>query len=97
MEQRNCAFQYAKMKWGRTEIVYDLTSLTLDEAKACWRDSYDDCAKWIKDGGTAEMVIWIDMDTPTSYEKHLEYISTDADSDGRSIWVNLRHTFKPQL
>lgn len=95
--EKNCAFQYAKIDGHflrRTNIVCDKTSLTLDEAKALWNEYYSDCAKWIKQGNTAEMVIWINMSTPESYGDSLQYISTDAESDGNNIWVNERKDFK---
>lgn len=71
---------------GSTKIVCDKTELTLDEAKKLWNEHFQDCAKWIKEGDVAEMVIWINMDTPQSYGETLQYISTDAESDGVSIW-----------
>jgi len=89
--ENNCAFQYAKMGNGifrNTELVCDKTSLTIDEAKKLWNKYFPDAAKWIKSGGSVEMVIWINMETPESYGDSLQYISTDAESDGVRIWVN---------
>lgn len=88
-QEKNCAFQYAKMKEGvfrDTKIVCDKSELTLDEAKKLWNEHFADAAKWIKDGNLVEMVIWINMATPQSYGDTLQYISTDAESDGVSIW-----------
>lgn len=95
-QERNCAFQYAKIErglFGNTKIVKDKTSLTLDEAKKLWNENFPDAAKWIHDGNTAEMVIWIDMETPQSYGDSLQYISTDAESDGISIWEVKKNYF----
>ena len=89
-QEKNCAFQYAKMKHGifrDTKIVCDKSELTLDEAKKLWNEHFADAAKWIKDGNTVEMVIWINMVTPQSYGDTLQYISTDAESDGVSIMI----------
>jgi len=96
-QEKNCAFQYAKMKEGifrDTKIVEDKSELTLDEAKKLWNSHFADAAKWIKDGNTVEMVIWINMGTPQSYGDTLQYISTDAESDGVSIWETKKSYFK---
>mgnify|MGYP000847553263 FL=1 len=96
-QEKNCAFQYAKMKDGifrDTKIVCDKSELTLDEAKQLWNTHFADAAKWIKDGNTVEMVIWINMETPQSYGDTLQYISTDAESDGVSIWETKKSYFK---
>ena len=96
MEERNCAFQYAKISHGffrSTELVCDKTELTIDEAKKLFTEYYNDCAKWIASGNSAEMVIWVNMHTPTSYGDVLQYISTDAESDGITIWQNVRLNF----
>jgi len=66
---------------------------TIDEAKELWNKYFDDAAKWIKEGNTVEMVIWINMETPQSYADTLQYISTDAESDGKSIWVVKKEFF----
>ena len=100
MEERNCAFQYAKITgiyFVTTEIVEDKTSLTLDEAKQLWNKYFPDAAKWIKNSGTVEMVIWINMETPQSYGESLQYISTDAQSDGDSIWEVKKNYFTKQF
>lgn len=97
--ETNCAFQYAKMTSGifsNTKIVCDKTSLTINEAKALWNEYFNDAAKWIKDGNTVEMVIWIGMEAPESYGNHLQYISTDAESDGISIWETKKEYFTKQ-
>lgn len=96
-EERDCAFQYAKV-YGefmrRTVIVCDETGLTLEEALALWEKYYPDCAKHIKDpDNTAEMVIWIDVLDKYSYGKHLYYISTNAESDGHDIWETTKSYF----
>lgn len=99
-QERNCAFQYAKMREGifrDTKIVEDKTGLTVDEAKALWNEHFEDAAKWIKEGNTVEMVIWNQMDSPQSYGKWLEYISTDAESDGKSIWETKKIQFTTQF
>ena len=96
-QEKNCAFQYAKMKDGifrDTKIVCDKSELTLDEAKKLWNEHFADAAKWIKEGNTVEMVIWINMATPQSYGDALQYISTDAESDGVSIWETKKSYFK---
>lgn len=98
--ERNCAFQYAKISGSmfmQTEIVVDKTRITLGEAKRLWNKYYPDCARHIKDGGIAEMVIWINMQTPTSYGETLEYISTDAESDGITIWHTEKRTFTKEF
>lgn len=96
-QEKNCAFQYAKMGKGiirDTKIVEDKSELTLDEAKQLWNTHFPDAAKWIKDGNTVEMVIWINMTTSHSYGDTLQYISTDAESDGVSIWETKKSYFK---
>lgn len=96
MENRNCAFQYAKITgqiFRDTKIVCDESDLTLDEAKALWNKYYPDLAKHIKNGETGEMAIWIDMPDNTSYGKTLQHISTDAESDGIHIWETKREYF----
>ena len=96
-QEKNCAFQYAKMKdsiFRNIKIVEDKSELTLDEAKKLWNFHFSDAAKWIKDGNTVEMVIWINMETPQSYGDTLQYISTDAESDGVSIWETKKSHFK---
>ena len=96
MESKNCAFQYAEMNDGfsrYTKIVCDKNELTLQEAKELWNSFYKQAANHIKNGGTVEMVIWIDMETTNSYGKYLQYISTDAESDGTNIWVTKKEYF----
>jgi hypothetical protein len=96
METKNCAFQYAKITTGilrNTTLVEDKTSLTLQEAKELWNKYYNDCASWIKDGNVAEMVIWVNMEDANSYNDYLQYISTDAESNGYNIWVTERKNF----
>ncbi len=95
-EERNCAFQYAKMENGifkNTVIVCDKYGLSLSEAKQYWNEYFSDCAKWIAAGNTAEMVIWIDMETPHSYRDTLEYISTM----GVTIWYTKRNYFTTEF
>lgn len=96
-EKRDCAFQYAKIHgsmFRRTEIVCDKSELTLTEAKELWNQYYSDFAKHIKDGDdTAEMAIWINMPDPHSYGETLYHISTDAESDGKDIWVTTKQYF----
>jgi len=99
-EEKNCAFQYAKMREGifrDTKIICDKSELTIDEAKKLWNEYFSDAAKWIKEGNTVEMVIWIDMATPQSYGETLQYISTDAESDGESIWETRKNYFTKQF
>jgi hypothetical protein len=94
--EKNCAFQYVRIKTGilgSTQIVCDKTSLTLNEAKQLWNEHYSDCAKWIHEGNEAEMVLWINMETPQSYGESLQYISTDAESDGTRIWIVKKEFF----
>lgn len=96
MEEKNCAFQYAEIETGffrNTKIISDETSLTLQEAKELWNKYYLQAAKHILNGGEVEMVIWIDMETPNSYGKSLEYISTDAESNGSTIWETRKSYF----
>jgi hypothetical protein len=96
-QQRNCAFQYAKITrriFSHTELVCDKTELTLSEAQDLWNQYFPDCAKHIKDPDNhAEMVIWIDMDTPHSYGKYLCHIASDAESDGKDIWETKKTYF----
>lgn len=95
-QERNCAFQYAKIKDGffrNTTIVCDKTELTIDEAKELWNKYYPDAARWIHEGSCVEMVIWINMQDPKSYGESLQYISTDAESDGNIIWETKRSYF----
>lgn len=99
-EERNCAFQYAKMNNGTfrdIKIVCDKSELTLNEAKKLWNEYFSDCAKWIKEGGVAEKVIWINMKHKSWYGDKLEYISTDAESDGVSIWEVKKEYFTKQF
>ncbi len=96
MSENNCAFQYAKMQTGcfrNTKIVCDKSSITIEEAKELWNKHYDDCAKWISDGGVCEMVIWINMPNDHTYSDTLQYISTDAESDGVKIWETRKNQF----
>ena len=96
-KEKNCAFQYAKIKgcfFRETKIVENKSELTLEEAKQLWNSYFADAAKWIKDGNIVEMVIWINMGTPQSYGDALQYISTDAESDGVSIWETKKSYFK---
>ena len=97
IEERNCAFQYAKVTrivFSNTDIVHDESNLTLNECIALWNKYYPDCAKFITDEyNTAEMVIWINMEDPTSYKDTLHYISTDAESDGTNIWETTKKYF----
>ena len=96
-QEKNCAFQYAKMTEGiysNAKIVEDKSELTLDEAKKLWNSHFADAAKWIKEGNTVEVVIWINMATPQSYGDTLQYISTDGESDGVSIWETKKSYFK---
>lgn len=98
--EKNCAFQYVKMSNGifkDIKIIEDKSELTLNEAKQLWNLYFSDAAKWIKEGDTVEMVIWINMSTPESYGDTLVYISTDAESDGVSIWETKKSYFKPNF
>jgi hypothetical protein len=79
--------------YSNTKIVCDKNELTLEEAQKLWNEYYEDAAKWIKDGGEVEMVIWINMETPNSYGDTLQYISTDAHSDGVRIWEERKVVF----
>ena len=88
-QDKNCAFQYAKITgeiFRDTKIICDESGLTLDEAKELWNKYYPDLAKHIKNGNTGEMAIWINMIDKHSYGETLAHISTDAESDGQSIW-----------
>ena len=99
-QEKNCAFQYAKMSgqnYSDTKIVCDETEMTLEQAKELWNKYFPDCAKHIKGGGTCEMVIWINMHTTQSYGDSLQYISTDAESDGISIWVTKKTYFTKEF
>lgn len=96
MSEKNCAFQYAKVSGTflrETKMVSDVTQITLEEAQTLWAEYYPDCAKHIFRGGTAEMVIWINMTDPHSYGERLDHISTDAESDGSRIWETTKHYF----
>jgi len=96
MEDKTCAFQYAKIQEGifqNTEIIHDESSLTIGDAKQLWDKYYLDAAKWIKNGGKIEMVIWINMTDPNSYGDNLQYISYDAESDGKAIWETKKTYF----
>lgn len=99
-EERNCAFQYAKVGgqfFTHTDIVCDKDSLTLNEAKELWNQYFEDAARFIKNGGTVEMCIWIDMETPSSYNKHLCYIGSNAESNGRDIWETKKEYFNSRF
>jgi hypothetical protein len=76
-----------------TSFIEDKTGITLSEAKELWNTHYPDAANWINKGNTVEMVIWIDMVDENAYDKSLQYISTDAESDGVNIWVKTVNTF----
>jgi hypothetical protein len=100
MIKKDCAFQYAKMREGifrDTKIIEDKSELTLDEAKELWKKHYPDAASWIKEGNSAEMVIWVNMVDSSDYRDTLEYISTDAESDGVNIWVTERIYFTKEI
>ena len=75
------------------QIVCDETSLTFEEATELWNKYYEDAAKWIKNDGLVEMVLWTNMETPESYAESSQYISTDAQSDGSNIWVVKKEYF----
>ena len=96
-EERNCAFQYAKVHGSflrRTDIVCDETGLTLEEALSLWEKHYPDCAKHIKyPDNSAEMVIWTNMVDKHSYGDHLYYISGSSESDGKDIWETTKNYF----
>lgn len=98
--EKNCAFQYVKISGQlhrSISIICDKTELTLDQSKELWNTYFPDCANHIKNEGTCEMVIWINMATPQSYGDSLQYISTDAESDGISIWENRKIFFPNEL
>ena len=97
-EERNCAFQYAEVRniggfTSSTKIVHDESGLRLSDAKELWNKYYPQLARLIKEGDCGEMVIWINMPNNISYIETLEHISTDAESDGRDIWVTEKHYF----
>lgn len=95
-QERNCAFQYAKITgevFRDTKIVCDETDLTMDQAKELWNKYYPDLAKHIKNGNTGEMALWIGMVDSYSYNKTLQHISTDAESDGVEIWQTKKEYF----
>lgn len=97
---RDCAFQYAKINgkvFRDTKIVCDESGLTIDEAKELWKKYYPDLAKHIKNGDTGEMALWINMVDDHSYGETLAHISTDAESDGQTIWETRKHYFKKEL
>jgi hypothetical protein len=99
-QERDCAFQYAKIRnsiFRDIKVVCDKNELTLDEAKQLWNEYYDDAAKWINEGNKVEMAIWVNMATPNSYGDTLQYISTDAESDGNNIWVTERKYFSKRF
>lgn len=99
-QEKNCAFQYAKITGNilrDTKIVCDETDLTLEEAKILWNKYFPDLAKHIKNGDTGEMVIWINMADSHSYDERLQHISTDAESDGISIWETRRAYFTTEF
>ena len=98
--KRECAFQYAKITgnfYRSTKIVCDETNLTLDEAKNLWNKYFPDLAEHIKNGETGEMIIWINMENDCAYKEKLEHISTDAESDGISIWETRRTYFTKEF
>ena len=95
-ELRNCAFQYAEITgkiFSNTEIICDEVELTLSEAKELWNKYYPRLAKHIKDGGTGEMALWVNMKDKYSYGESLQHISTDAESDGFNIWETRKTYF----
>jgi len=99
-QEKNCAFQYAKITgsiFRDTKIVCDETDLTLKEAKTLWNKYFADLAKHIKNGDTGEMVIWINMSDSYSYGEKLQHISTDAESDGISIWETRKTYFTKEF
>ena len=99
-EEKNCAFQYAEMGTGifrNTKIVEDQSELTIDEAKALWNKYYPRAAKHIYHDGEVEMVIWINMPDDHTYGDTLQYISTDAESDGNTIWETTKKYFPKEL
>lgn len=100
MEEKNCAFQYAEMETGfsrNTKIIHDASGLTLTEAKELWNKYYPRAAKHIYHDGEVEMVIWINMPDKFSYSEFLQYISTDAESDGINIWVTTKIYFPQSI
>jgi hypothetical protein len=99
-QEKNCAFQYAKITgsiFRNTQIVCDETELTLDEAKVLWNKYFSDLAKHINNGDTGEMVIWINMINDHSYGEKLQHISTDAESNGVSIWETRKTYFTKEF
>jgi hypothetical protein len=99
-EERNCAFQYAEMTRGfgrTTKIVEDKFGLTLKECHELWSKYYPQAAKHIKDNGEVEMVVWINMVDSHSYGEYEQYISTDAESDGNTIWVTEKKLFPKEI
>jgi len=100
VHEKDCAFQYVQMSgqiFKDTKIVCDETELTLEQAKELWNKYFPDCAKNIKRGGTCEMVIWINMQTPQDYRDSLQYISNAAQSDGISIWETKKIYFTKEF
>jgi hypothetical protein len=99
-EERNCAFQYAKITgeiFRDTKIVCDESELTLTEAKELWNKYFPDLAKHIKSGNTGEMALWINMPDSHSYGETLQHISTDAESNGIDIWETKKTYFSKQF
>jgi len=97
---KNCAFQYAKISTGflgGTEIVEDVSAISLEDAKELWNKYYPDLRKFIKSGNRGEMVIWINMKDDSDYNEKLYHIGGDAEVDGQYIIEKTVNYFKPTL
>lgn len=71
---KNCGFQY----YDGYKIVVDKVQLSLQEAKDLWNKWYKDCVDKLEYERNVEMVIWVNMKDPNSYNEKLDYIDCDC-------------------
>ena len=85
--KKDCAFQFAtEYSWREIKIHKDTDLITLDEAKKLWEQYLPQFIKELQEGDSPEMVIWIEMDSNTDYQKELVHIDKSNKTDGKNVY-----------